>query len=64
MTITLKCITVFFVSLSEPHLRVMFLGDIEQKWFRVMYQQINISCENFKMFFLFKIQLYYKMEHI
>ena len=31
MSIALKWITAFLI---EPHLRVKFLGDIEQKWVR------------------------------
>ena len=69
MTIALRCFAaVFVVSLIEPHLRVIFLGGIEQKWVSVMYQQINIalsiSWENLKMFFYNKLLLYDKMEHI
>ena len=38
MTIALSCIAAgFVVSLIEPHLRVIFLGGIEQKWVSVMY---------------------------
>ena len=69
MTIALRCFAaVFVVPLIEPHLRVIFLGGIEQKRVSVMYQQINIalsnSWENLKMFFYNKLLLYDKMEHI
>ena len=69
MTIALRCFAaVFVVPLIEHHLRVIFLGGIEQKRVSVMYQQINIalsiSWENLKMFFYNKLLLYDKMEHI
>lgn len=55
MTIALKCIAAVFVgSLTEPLLRVIFLGGIVRKWVSAIYQQINISLlvswENFKIF--------------
>lgn len=54
MTIALKCIAAVFVgSLTEPLLRVIFLGGIVRKWVSAIYQQINISLlvswENFKI---------------